>query len=68
MHLAGENDPVHPVFSAEETARHIGNLCQLEIISNTGDPVYRDKPEESEQIIKSFISGLIHNNNFTLKR
>lgn len=58
LHLAGENDPVHPVICAIDTAKHIGENCQLKIIKDTGDPVYRDKPEETVAIISSFLSKL----------
>lgn len=68
LHLAGENDPVHPVFSAEETARYMGENCKLEIILNTGDPVYRDKPNETEEIINNFIDGLVPQPTLSYKR
>ncbi len=68
LHLAGENDPIHPVFSAEETAQKIGNNCQLEVICETGDPVYRDKPDESAAIINNFITSLSLKNNFSCRR
>jgi pimeloyl-ACP methyl ester carboxylesterase len=61
LHLAGENDPVHPVSCAEETARHIGKLCEFVIIKNTGDPVYRDQPEETLNIISNFITKTLCN-------
>ena len=58
LHLAGENDPVHPMSCAVETAKRIGDNCQLSIIKNTGDPVYRDKPTETLLIITSFFAKL----------
>ena len=59
LYLAGENDPVHPAACAIETAKHIGKNCQLAIIKDTGDPVYRDKPEETIEIITAFLSNLL---------
>lgn len=58
LHLAGENDPVHPVSCAVDTAKKIGDNCQLSIIKNTGDPVYRDKSTETLSIITSFFAKL----------
>ena len=58
LHLAGENDPVHPASCAIETARNIGKYCELVIMPNTGDPVYRDKPDETIAIISSFLKKL----------
>lgn len=58
LHLAGENDPVHPMSCAIETAEKIGRNCQLSIIKNTGDPVYRDKPTETLLIITRFFTKL----------
>ncbi|MCW5590424.1 MAG: alpha/beta hydrolase [Legionellales bacterium] len=60
LHLAGENDPVHPTSCAIETAKKIGENYQLKIIKDTGDPVYRDKPEETITIITEFLSKLLH--------
>ena len=54
LHLAGENDPVHPVSCAIDTAKYIGNNCELSIIKDTGDPVYRDRPEETIKVISDF--------------
>ena len=63
LHLAGDNDPVHPVASAIETAEHIGQSCELIIIKNTGDPVYRDQPDETFDVMSGFIDKLnIHLN------
>lgn len=55
LHLAGENDPVHSASCAIDTARHIGENCELVVIENTGDPVYRDKPDETVAILSDFI-------------
>lgn len=54
LHLAGENDPVHPVSCAIDTAKHIGKNCELSIIKDTGDPVYRDQPNETVKVISDF--------------
>lgn len=60
LYLAGENDPVHPMSCAIETAKKMGENCQLEIIADTGDPVYRDKPEETITVIAEFLGKLLH--------
>lgn len=54
LHLAGEHDPVHPASCAIDTAKHIGENCELSIIKDTGDPVYRDKPDETTGVISDF--------------
>lgn len=58
LYLAGENDPVHPVSCAIETAEAIGDFCELVIIKDTGAPVYRDRPEETINIISKFFNTL----------
>ncbi len=58
LHLAGDLDPVHPYPSAEETASHI-KQAQLEIIPGAAAPVYADKPNEVERIIRKFIEKMI---------
>ena len=58
LHLAGGNDPVHPVSCAIDTAKNIGGNCELSIIKDTGDPVYRDKPKETVKVISDFITRL----------
>ena len=58
LHLAGENDPVHPVSCAIDTAKNIGSNCELSIIKDTGDPVYRDRPKETVKVISGFITRI----------
>jgi len=58
LHLAGEKDPVHPASCAVDTAKNIGENCKLIIIKDTGDPVYRDKPDETIALISSFLTKL----------
>ncbi len=58
LYLVGEEDPVHPVASAVETANYLKSNCQLTVIKNTGDPVYRDKPDETYKIIIDFLHEL----------
>ena len=60
LYLAGENNPVHPMICATETAKLIGENCQLTIIPNTGNPVYRDKPTETLSIITTFFASLLN--------
>ena len=55
--LAGDLDPEHPWQSAEEMAAKMQpDKVNLNIIPGAGDTVYRDKPEETERIIRSFIN------------
>ena len=60
LYLVGENDPVHPASCAIDTAKYIGENCELSIIKDTGDPVYRDQPDETIRVILYFfLSSLI---------
>lgn len=65
LYMAGENDPVHPAVCARETAALIGENCNLVIIEDTGDPVYRDKPQETIAYITEFIEMIAKESFFT---
>lgn len=59
LYLAGENDPVHPSVCAVKTASDIGENCQLIVLKDSGDPVYRDTPEEASRLILEFLDSFI---------
>ena len=59
--LAGQDDPEHPWQCSKKMADSMPNAAViLEIIKDAGDPVYRDKPEETLQILKKYISNTSH--------
>lgn len=59
LYLTSHEDPVHPIAGVRETIKYLRkNICELVIIANTGDPVYRDQPEETARIIRQFFVQL----------
>jgi proline iminopeptidase len=60
LYLVGEYDWIHPPICSERTAKLMRN-AQVEkvMIKNTGDPIYRDQPQITEQIIRKFISKIL---------
>ncbi len=56
--LAGAEDPMTPVSSAEEIADRIpAGLGRLEVVEGAGHGTYRDRPEETEAILREFLAG-----------
>lgn len=54
--ICGEYDPEHPPEGANNAASLLDGYAKCMIIPNTGDPVYRDKPSESLELLKACIS------------
>ncbi|MEM9243263.1 MAG: alpha/beta hydrolase [Pseudomonadota bacterium] len=55
--IAGEYDPEHPAEGTEDASNRLGEYAKHVVIANTGDPVYRDRPDISLQILKHCVSG-----------
>ncbi|HUK94689.1 MAG TPA: alpha/beta fold hydrolase [Gaiellaceae bacterium] len=54
--LAGELDPITPVADHEDLAAGIPG-SRLEVFSDAGHGVFRDKPAEALQLIREFVLG-----------
>jgi proline iminopeptidase len=55
--IAGDKDPVTPLSDAEEIAAHLPDaLVQFEPVRNAGHGTHRDRPEETEQVLRTFMS------------
>ncbi|HJO94375.1 MAG TPA: alpha/beta hydrolase [Victivallales bacterium] len=52
--LAGDKDPEHPWQAAKTVSERI-NSASFNLLKGAGDPVYRDKPDETSTIIRDFI-------------
>ena len=60
LYLVGQYDCVHPPGCAELTIIGMTNAEVTHcVIADTGDPVYRDKPEESAAAVRGFLTTLI---------
>ncbi|MEM9348666.1 MAG: alpha/beta hydrolase [Pseudomonadota bacterium] len=55
--LAGARDPVTPVKCSEEIEEAMGPNAQLYVFEGCGHGVHRDKPEESERLMRDFLAG-----------
>jgi proline iminopeptidase len=56
--LAGDDDPVTPVESAEEIVAHLPKeLVRFERFANAGHGVYRDQPEACFRVLRGFVTG-----------
>ncbi len=54
--LAGSEDPEHPYqASVELSEMAINSIVELHVIDGAGDPVYRDQPDETLNLIKKYI-------------
>ncbi|MEQ9329916.1 alpha/beta hydrolase [Thalassobaculum sp.] len=54
--LAGDRDPVTPLADAEEIAASLPpNLLRYEVVAGAGHGPHRDRPAETERILRSFI-------------
>lgn len=60
LYLAGEYDWVHPPICSESTAKLMCNAnVERVVIKNTGDPIYRDQPQLTQQAIQQFLSKIL---------
>lgn len=59
LYLVGEYDWVHPPICSQRTAK-LMRQAKVErcIIKNTGDPIWRDQPKETETTIRKFLTNL----------
>lgn len=55
--LGGAEDPVTPPKCSEDIAQAIGANARLMLVADSGHGVHRDKPDEAEQIMRSFLAG-----------
>lgn len=56
--LAGDDDPVTPLESAEEIVEHLpGELVRFEHFANAGHGVHRDQPEAVLRLLREFVAG-----------
>jgi pimeloyl-ACP methyl ester carboxylesterase len=56
--LAGTYDPITPVACAQEIAAALPEgLAQLEIFKGAGHGVHRDQPDETEQVLRAFLTS-----------
>lgn len=56
--LAGDRDPVTPLSDAGEIAAHLPKtLVQFEPVANAGHGTHRDRPEETERILRAFLGA-----------
>jgi pimeloyl-ACP methyl ester carboxylesterase len=56
--LGGTDDPEHPLKSTLAMGNALANAkVQLEVLENAGDPVYRDFPERTREIVCNFIKN-----------
>lgn len=56
--LAGDRDPVTPLADAEEIAAHLPpGLVRYEVVEGAGHGPHRDRPAETEAILRDFIAG-----------
>lgn len=56
--LAGRDDPMTPHECSSEILRHLAEgIGQLEIVDGAGHGTHRDQPEETERIIRAFLSA-----------
>ncbi len=54
--LAGDRDPVTPLADAEEIAASLPqHLLRYEVVAGAGHGTHRDRPAETERILRSFI-------------
>ncbi len=59
--LAGERNPTHPYEGAEEAAHYVPKqFINLQVIKDTGAPVYHDQPEKAYKLCMGFIKHLLH--------
>lgn len=56
--LAGSEDPMTPPCCSEEIAELLpGDLGRLEIVEGAGHGTFRDRPEETEAILREFLAS-----------
>ena len=55
--IAGEYDPEHPFECAVQAAMILDHYANAIVIADTGDPVYRDKPDEVYHLLKNIIEN-----------
>jgi pimeloyl-ACP methyl ester carboxylesterase len=56
--LAGSEDPMTPPSCSEEIAELLpGDLGRLEIVEGAGHGTFRDRPEETEAILREFLAS-----------
>jgi proline iminopeptidase len=56
--LAGDDDPVTPLESAEEIVEHLPQgLVRFEHFANAGHGVHRDRPEAALRLLREFVAG-----------
>ena len=53
--LAGAEDPVTPTLCAEEIAVARGPGAELHILENAGHGPHRDRPEDTEALMRAFL-------------
>lgn len=58
--LVGEESPLHVPIRAIEMLEKNPQHMQMHMIKGAGAPVYKDKPEESKQVVAAFLNSVIN--------